>query len=332
VTSWLKDADTIEIAGRRLRVFGDNAVAAVGPAFAGILDRSGGPVQATLEIETLTDPAGQDPWRDYAIGSHRSSDGALAVIRREPSSVETYVPGGVLGGVPRLHLAASTAALASGDLRSQPANRAIASWLASPTVQLAHAAAVALDGCGVLLVGVGGRGKSTTALACAQAGFSFLGDDLCVIEAGCPEHGTPARVHGVYATVKLNRDSQEHLGARDWPFLGVTPKGKSAFALPPAIRFERAVPLVAIVGVRADGQSADGQSAEAVRRMSAPAAMGLLAATGLPMATGSGTPGQWLSAAAAIAREIPAYELGLTWDLQHVVATVRAIVERNGPR
>jgi hypothetical protein len=325
--AWLGGGDSIEIAGRRLRVFGDKAVAAVGPAFAGIVDRGGGPVQATLEIETVQDPAGQDPWRDYAIGSHRSSDGALAVIRREPSSVETYVPGGVPGGVPRLHLAASTGALASGDLRAQPANRAIASWLASPTVQLAHAAAVALDGCGVLLVGVGGRGKSTTALACAQAGFSFLGDDLCVIEAGCPEHGTPARVHGVYATVKLNRDSQEQLGARDWPFLGVTPKGKSAFALPPAIRFERAVPLVAIVGVRADGQSAG-----AARRMSAPAAMGLLAATGLQMATGSGTPGQWLSAAAAIAREIPAYELGLTWDLQHVVATVRAIIERSGPR
>ena len=35
-----------------------------------------------------------------------------------------------------------------------------------------------------LIVGRGGAGKSTTVLACAQAGAEFLGDDLCLVEMG----------------------------------------------------------------------------------------------------------------------------------------------------
>ncbi len=310
-------AYTVGIAGRRLGVSGDGGMAAFRTAFSGIVDPGGGPLDATLEIETTSDPAGEDPWRDWEAGWFRRNDGPLVVVRRGPSSVETFLP----GVVPRLHVAASPAAQACGDLRAQPATYAIASWLESPTVQLVHAGAVALDGRGVLIVGVSGRGKSTTALACAQSGFSFLGDDMCVVEAG--SGGGPASVHGIYATAKVNPDSRERLGIRDWQFLGTTPRGKDALALPTDIKFERAVPLVAIVGVRADGRSGG-----TVRRVAAPAAMGVLAATALRMAPESGTPTLWLRTAASIARQVPAYELGLDWDLERVVAAVRSIVER----
>lgn len=311
---------TVTIAGHRLEVSGDDGMAAVGPGFAGVVDRQGGTAHATLEIQTTSDPAGRTPWRDRPTGAHHYEDGALAVVHRKPSSVETFLP----GPVPRLHLAASPDALAGGDLRSQPANHAIASWLAGPTVQLVHAGAVALGGRGVLLVGIGGRGKSTTALACAQAGFSFLGDDLCVVESGAKDQGIPARVHGIYATAKLNRDSRDRLGARDWPVLGITLQGKDAVSLPPAIRFDTEVPLVAIVAVRADGTPAG-----TGRRVSPGAAIRLLAATGGPSVISSATPGLWLGVAAALAREVPVYELGLTWDLDRVVAGVRSIVERD---
>lgn len=40
-----------------------------------------------------------------------------------------------------------------------------------------HAALVARDGRGALLVGAGGSGKTTASLACLLAGFDFLGDD-----------------------------------------------------------------------------------------------------------------------------------------------------------
>ena len=55
-----------------------------------------------------------------------------------------------------------------------------------------HAALVARDGRGALLVGAGGSGKSTAALACFLAGFEFLGDDYVSLlrdEGGFVGHG-----------------------------------------------------------------------------------------------------------------------------------------------
>lgn len=315
---------TIAIAGQRLKVSGDSGLAAVEPAFAGVVDHDGEAApHATLEIETAADPAGTDQWRDCEIGAYRYPGGALAVVTRGPSSVESFVP----EPVPRLHLSASPEALASGDIRAQPANRMIAQWLASPTVQLIHAAAVSLDGRGVLLVGVGGRGKTTTALACAQAGFSFLGDDLCVIETGSPDGAVPPRVHGLYATAKLNDDSREWLSAQDWPVLGTTWRGKAAVALPREVRFERSVPLVAILGVTPGGSAPD-----RARRVSSGGAIGMLSATALLVQIGCGKPALWMRAAASLAREVPAYEVGLDWNRGRVVDAVRSVLDSAGDR
>jgi hypothetical protein len=64
-----------------------------------------------------------------------------------------------------------------------------------------HAAAVGTerDG-GLLLVGRGGSGKSTTALACLAAGFLYAGDDYCLLQS------TPAgpRACSLFATGKLS--------------------------------------------------------------------------------------------------------------------------------
>jgi hypothetical protein len=43
-------------------------------------------------------------------------------------------------------------------------------------------------------------------------------------------------------------------------------------------------------------------------------------------------PGLWIRAAGAIAREVPAYEMGLEWDLDRVVAGVRSVVESHVQR
>lgn len=72
------------------------------------------------------------------------------------------------------------------------------SWMCNRhSMQIVHGAAVAIDGRAALLLGNGGAGKSTTALACALAGFEYLGDDYCAVEPGA------GKVHLVYRTAKL---------------------------------------------------------------------------------------------------------------------------------
>jgi hypothetical protein len=54
-------------------------------------------------------------------------------------------------------------------------------WAAGRGVQYVHAGAVGgSEGC-VLIVGQGGRGKSSTALACLANGLGYLSDDYCLV-------------------------------------------------------------------------------------------------------------------------------------------------------
>lgn len=71
-------------------------------------------------------------------------------------------------------------------------------WTARHGLQLIHAAALSSDGRGVLITGQGGTGKSSTALACLQAGMGYVGDDYVLLSRQ-PE----LRVHSLYRTAKL---------------------------------------------------------------------------------------------------------------------------------
>jgi hypothetical protein len=78
-----------------------------------------------------------------------------------------------------------------------PFRRILHWWAADNGMQLAHAAAVGRAEGGVLLVGRSGSGKSTTSLACLEAGLDFAGDDGCLLAAG-----DPPQVHGLYVSAK----------------------------------------------------------------------------------------------------------------------------------
>src|SRR5581483_7940661 len=55
-----------------------------------------------------------------------------------------------------------------------------------------HAAAVALNGRGLLLTGPGKVGKSSTALACVEAGWKYIGDDFLLLD------GHPVEAKNLY--------------------------------------------------------------------------------------------------------------------------------------
>ena len=54
-------------------------------------------------------------------------------------------------------------------------------WMESRKEQLVHASAVGTPDGGVLMVGAGGAGKSTSALACLESDLKYLGDDHCLL-------------------------------------------------------------------------------------------------------------------------------------------------------
>ena len=68
------------------------------------------------------------------------------------------------------------------DERARPLQRPISVWLNDKNVQFVHAGLVAVKGVGVLFIGAGGAGKSSTAIALLLHGHNFLGDDFIGLE------------------------------------------------------------------------------------------------------------------------------------------------------
>jgi hypothetical protein len=77
-------------------------------------------------------------------------------------------------------------------------------WLCRQGLQLTHAAAVGTARGGVLLVGRGGSGKSTAAMASIHSNLFYLSDDYCAITT----RPTPT-AYSLYNTCKLDAGSLE---------------------------------------------------------------------------------------------------------------------------
>ncbi len=75
-------------------------------------------------------------------------------------------------------------------------------WLSNHQRQIMHAAAVGTREGAVLLVGKGGSGKSSSSLACLDAGLLYLGDDYSLIST----EKTP-EVFSLYCVAKLKPDN-----------------------------------------------------------------------------------------------------------------------------
>jgi hypothetical protein len=107
--------------------------------------------------------------------------------------------------------------------------RTILNWWADQgAFQFVHAGAVGLQAGGVLLAGGGGTGKSTTALACLEAGLLYASDDYCVVRTD------PAPfVYSVYNTAKLRGD----LDLQRFPHLAPLVRNKSLLEEEKAVFF-----------------------------------------------------------------------------------------------
>jgi hypothetical protein len=81
---------------------------------------------------------------------------------------------------------------------SAPLKVSIHWWMRNNNRQYAHAAAVGTPQGGVLLVGRGGSGKSTTALSTLHSDLSYASDDYCIVQ----NEPTPF-VYSAYSSAKV---------------------------------------------------------------------------------------------------------------------------------
>lgn len=78
----------------------------------------------------------------------------------------------------------------------------VAWWARTVGLDMVHASCVGRDGVGVLLTGLGGSGKSTTALNALAAGLDYLGDDYVLLDTAT------ATAHSLHASAKVDPGEQ----------------------------------------------------------------------------------------------------------------------------
>jgi hypothetical protein len=179
-------------------------VRTAGPQQAANIDRALGHLRAdggadpALTIEVWNDeevgPAGWAPWPEDAETNGTitfSEDNRYVFTQRRGSALlldrkENHIAG-CLRGWNTLYQ----------DERVRPFHRLISIWLDDRNIQFIHAGLVSHGEKGLLFVGKGGSGKSTTSISCFLGGLKFLSDDYVALEA--PAEGGFVG-HSIYAT------------------------------------------------------------------------------------------------------------------------------------
>lgn len=93
--------------------------------------------------------------------------------------------------------------------RGKPLHALIGVWLNDLQMPFLHGGVIVNRASGVLLCGSGGSGKSTTAIACLEEGWEYLGDDAVAIE----QTDTKKFIaHSIYASTTLEPDHMQNFG------------------------------------------------------------------------------------------------------------------------
>jgi hypothetical protein len=86
------------------------------------------------------------------------------------------------------------------DERARPFHKMLSAWLEERGVQFVHSGLITHVDKGVLFVGNGGAGKSTSSISCLRAGMGYLGDDFLALSL----ENERFVGHGLYASCLLN--------------------------------------------------------------------------------------------------------------------------------
>jgi hypothetical protein len=187
-----------------------------------------------------------------------------------------------------------------------------------------HAAAIGIGGDGALLVGRGGVGKSTLALACLGDGFDYAGDDYCLLSGDATQYA-----HAVYSTAKWKKDATVVPG---W-LNGLAPDAVDTTEQKNIVFVEAVKPqsLVDSLLIRAIiVPCIHAGSSTFLEPMSPQAALPHVANS--TVAQSEAEPGPLVRALAALVRNVPAYRLRMTRDPDLSVLAVRQLLAQSTSR
>ncbi len=193
-------------------------------------------------------------------------------------------------------------------------------WLRAKGIQFIHGAAVGISTGAVLLVGKGGSGKSTSAMASIDAGLQYAGDDYCAVGLS----PTPA-VYSVYNTCKLVGDEDiarfPGLAERVWNRVR-GPEDKATFFLHEhwPERVAVSLPLKAILVPRISGKK--DTSIRPAGGMEALSAMAPGTMAQLPSSDG-----QDLKFMSAAVKQLPSFVIEVGTDLPQIPAAIVQLLE-----
>jgi len=186
----------------RLRVAGSELAADIDRSLCHLRARDDADPDLTIEIwdDEAVGPAGWTDWPEDAdfYGTLSVADGARFVLNQRQSSLMLLdrQENRITGCIRRRSLLFL-------DERARPFHRLLSIWLDDRNIQFIHAALTLTDDQGLLFVGSGGSGKSTSSVACFLSGFAFLSDDFVALQ----ETDSGRLIgHSLYATCLLAND------------------------------------------------------------------------------------------------------------------------------
>ncbi len=204
----------VEVAGMsvRLRFAGPALEPAVMPAFAHLPPPSDGPPDLDVFLWDSGSTGMVPPWERLS-GRHGilrpgDPDNAKAAPARAVYQPVEEAFSMVDGG--RAMFWALDASLLPNWERAAPLRHVFSLALQSSGLHVVHAGAVGGEDGGVLLIGPGGSGKSTAALACLDSCLTYAGDDYVIVDPA----GTPW-VHSLYSSGKLELPQSRRFGHLD---------------------------------------------------------------------------------------------------------------------
>lgn len=305
----------LAVAGKpvRIRFAGAAAAEALSPAFAHLEVREDEPPSLTLHVwdsgarRAAASGAGASYYseQDGVRALHQPASGVFSVLNAEADTGWFWMPDA--NGLPYWDYTA-------------PFRHLLSWWLDAQGLRQVHGGAVGMEEGGVLLVGPGGSGKSTTALSTLlDERLRYAGDDYVAVGSA----PAPA-VHSLYCSGKVHPDDLHRLPHLE-PALadGARPDEKAVFYVERAFpgRSTAGFPLRAIVVPRVT----DRRAARAVPGTRAEALAALAPSTIFQLHPPARDALAWM---AGLVRRVPTFVLELGSDVETIPSELLRIVER----